>query len=1337
MHLGSWRINSILFGLTFVGLIGVSLLTRSPATVAQSDTAFVKWVRALAADESGIVNPVGLAASPRTNDFYVLERQARNQFAPAVTDAIRLSPFADRTGSARIAETITEPINVVFDQQRNRLLLFQPVDSLVIEVQENPDGTTAPPIRHDARHFGVQNPQGMAVDPGSGRLFILDAAGPRLVQIEPEPGGAFGNAAIVTIDLQPTGLVTVRGLAFDPTTGHLHLLSLVGQNLYELTQTGQVVATRNLAEFNLKDPQGMVFAPSGDQTDDPAAVSLYIADSGSPVAQRGQADAADPATLAFQIYLPMVANSIRVDKQTGPDAEPGDGQTPQAPGQIVELSFAGPVAVAARAFQAALIQTIDTSQFSPPSPDPSGLAFLPHRGTLLISDAEVNEMPNYFTGDNLFELTLTGSLVDTLTSLPFSDEPAGLDINPENHHLFLSDDTGTRSVYELNPGPDGLYNTADDTVTSFKTADFNSRDPEGVTYATDGSGVLYIIDGVNREIYRLTPGANGIFDGAPPSGDDQVSSFDTLSLGLDDPEGIVFNPINGHLYAVGKPADTLFEITTSGALVQTIDISAANARKPAGLALAPGSQNPGEMSIYIAARGVDNDSDPNENDGKVYEFALGQARGTPTNTPLPSDTPTITATPLPSATPTVGPSPTPSNTPLPSDTPTVTPTPSNTPLTSQLTVAAVADARVLEANPNTNYGTLGRLDVDSPGEQSYLRFNVSGVTGAVQSATLRLFVTNGSSNAPSLYATDNNWTETSITWNNRPPATSGVIANVDSAPVNTWAEYDVTALVTGNGAFNVVLLPDSSDGIRFDSREAGSPPQLVLTFNTGPTPTPTNTPLPSDTPTSTTTPVPSATPTVGPSPTPSNTPLPSDTPTVTPTPSNTPLTSQLTVAAVADARVLEGNPDTNYGTLGRLDVDSPGEQSYLRFNVSGVTGAVQSATLRLFVTNGSSNAPSLYATDNSWTETGITWNNRPPATSGIIADVGSAPVNTWAEYDVTALVTGNGAFNVVLLPDSSDGIRFDSREAGSPPQLVLTFNTGPTPTPTNTPLPTHTPTAGPSPTPTNTQTAGSVVLVGASDIGNCSSSADEATALLLDSIPGTVFTAGDNANPNGTTANFTDCFDPTWGRHKARMHPALGDNEYRTTDAAPYFAYFGAGVGDPGAGYYSYNLGSWHIIVLNSNCSQIDGCAPDSPQGQWLQADLAANPSTCILAIHHEPLFSSKGGDEDLRDFWEPLYAAGADIVVSGHRHTYERFAQQTPDGVADPGRGIRQFVVGTGGDSLSSFDSGVAPNSEVRNAGTHGVIKFTLHPTSYDWEFIPIAGQSFTDAGSTPCVIP
>lgn len=264
-----------------------------------------------------------------------------------------------------------------------------------------------------------------------------------------------------------------------------------------------------------------------------------------------------------------------------------------------------------------------------------------------------------------------------------------------------------------------------------------------------------------------------------------------------------------------------------------------------------------------------------------------------------------------------------------------------------------------------------------------------------------------------------------------------------------------------------------------------------------------------------------------------------------------------------------------------------------------------------------------------------------------------------------------------------------------------------------------------------------MVFVGAGDIADCSRVQDELTAQLLDNIPGTVFTVGDNAYPSGSAANFNDCYEPTWGRHKARTHPAVGDNEYGTSGAAGYFNYFGAAAGNPGEGYYSYDLGGWHIIVLNSNCSQIGGCDPNSPQGQWLQADLAAHPSTCTLAIHHEPLFSSKGGDEDLRDFWVPLYEAGAEIVLSGHRHMYERFARQNPDGVADPERGIRQFVVGTGGSSLTSAPSSTAPNSEVRNNTTHGVLKFTLHPTSYDWEFIPIAGQTFTDSGSESCVVP
>ncbi len=522
-----------------------------------------------------------------------------------------------------------------------------------------------------------------------------------------------------------------------------------------------------------------------------------------------------------------------------------------------------------------------------------------------------------------------------------------------------------------------------------------------------------------------------------------------------------------------------------------------------------------------------------------------------------------------------------------------------------------------------------------------------------------------------------------------------------------------------------------------------------------------------------------------------------------------------TITPVADSRVLQSSPTANSGTVKRLDVDSPGEQSYIRFNVTGVSGAVQSATLRLFVRNGSSNAPSLYFTSNSWTETGITWNNKPAAIGPAIADVGNATSDTWSEYDLTGDITGNGTYDFVLLPDGSDGIQYDSREGGSPPQLVVTSGGGggggepPTNAPPIAGDDTATTTAGTpvtinvvandvdpdgnlDPASATTSCAGCTtpahgglvangngtftftpatgftgtdgftyeicdtldacdtatvtvtvspagsgeVFVGAGDIADCGRTSDDATANLLDNIPGTVFTIGDNANPSGSTADYAQCWGPTWGRHQSRVHPTPGDNDYEASStAAPYFANFGAAAGAAPGGYYSYDLGAWHIIHLNSNCSKIGGCRASSPQGRWLQADLAANQRACILAIHHEPLFSSKGGDSDMRDFWTPLYAAGADVVLSGHRHNSERFAPQTPTGVADPVRGIRQFVVGTGGSSLSKFSSTVAANSQVRNDSTHGVIRFVLHPTSYEWRFVPIAGQSFTDSGSASCV--
>jgi calcineurin-like phosphoesterase family protein len=265
------------------------------------------------------------------------------------------------------------------------------------------------------------------------------------------------------------------------------------------------------------------------------------------------------------------------------------------------------------------------------------------------------------------------------------------------------------------------------------------------------------------------------------------------------------------------------------------------------------------------------------------------------------------------------------------------------------------------------------------------------------------------------------------------------------------------------------------------------------------------------------------------------------------------------------------------------------------------------------------------------------------------------------------------------------------------------------------------------------------VFVGAGDISNCSNTQDESTAQLLDNIPGTVFTLGDSVYPNGTLTQFNDCYEPTWGRHKNRIRPSPGNHDYNTAGAAGYYTYFGAAASPLDTnctsnckGYYSYNLGAWHIIALNSEIDHVAGSA----QEQWLRADLAANQSMCTLAYWHKPRFSSgqHGSITGVQPFWQALYDYEADVVLSGHDHVYERFAPQNPNGQADSSRGIREFVVGTGGAGLYPFPT-IQPNSQVRNNTTFGVLKLTLHSTSYDWEFIPIVGQTFTDSGSSNCV--
>jgi acid phosphatase type 7 len=272
---------------------------------------------------------------------------------------------------------------------------------------------------------------------------------------------------------------------------------------------------------------------------------------------------------------------------------------------------------------------------------------------------------------------------------------------------------------------------------------------------------------------------------------------------------------------------------------------------------------------------------------------------------------------------------------------------------------------------------------------------------------------------------------------------------------------------------------------------------------------------------------------------------------------------------------------------------------------------------------------------------------------------------------------------------------------------------------------------------------GDPVLVAAGDIADCTSPNDEATAALLGTMPtdAKVATLGDGAYPKGSASDYQNCYDPSWGAYKdfgdgsPRTLPTAGNHDYMTAGASGYFGYFGAAAGDPTKGYYSYELGSWHMVVLNSNCTKVGGCTATSPQVQWLKSDLYAHRSaSCTLAYWHEPRFSSVQTGTRLKPFWNVLYKNGADVVLNGHQHNYERFAPQSPSGALDTAKGIREFVVGTGGETLHPFTTAIMANSEVREASTFGVLKLTLHANSYDWQFVPVAGQTFADSGSTAC---
>jgi hypothetical protein len=280
------------------------------------------------------------------------------------------------------------------------------------------------------------------------------------------------------------------------------------------------------------------------------------------------------------------------------------------------------------------------------------------------------------------------------------------------------------------------------------------------------------------------------------------------------------------------------------------------------------------------------------------------------------------------------------------------------------------------------------------------------------------------------------------------------------------------------------------------------------------------------------------------------------------------------------------------------------------------------------------------------------------------------------------------------------------------------------------------------------------VLLVAGDIGDCGPTrhGDDSTAMLLDTLQGVVVPLGDNAYENGTPDEYANCYAPTWGRQKARTKPVAGNHDYNcglqvaglpgcTTPAAGYFGYFGAAAGDPTKGYYTYTLGTWLIVVINTGTDKPMNYAAGSPQEQWLRSVLASSPQQCVLALFHHPRFSTIKDRAPVSYYteaiWGALYEYGADLVLNGHDHSYQRFAPMRPDGTRDDAHGIRQIVVGTGGgETLYQWADSLPArqNLEVRDNRTHGILKVTLRSAGYDWQFVPASGATFTDSGSGSC---
>ena len=611
-----------------------SLFYAIPLVTAQGASKLYE-VETIYTAQLGVPNPGGMALVPGDERYFLWDRN---------TPSATITSDGKMRSRANIHDLTGDSSAAAFDAHSQQLYFLRASGSELVGIDQEEIGLPAA-SRQTVRRFNLnalelEDVWGMAFDPQTGRLFLLDAGKLEILVISPHPTMGFDGDAVVRngglsrISLAAARLTAPRGLAFHAASGNLYVGSPDQQKIVELNENGNVISVYDTSPFQLQSPSTMVFAPSSDQTDDPRKENLYLVDGGDGITA-----------------------PVSAEKRFTSQALSEEGN-----GRILELSLAAPLALppGTPLLSASAVRVFDTSKnaWNPSSPDPAGIAYWPRTGRLLIVDSEVEEMPNYFTGKNVFDTTLSGTLTGTCTTYDlsgrgFSDEPSGIAINPSNNRFYMTDDDSYELI-EIYLGRDNTYCTADDatTIINIKTL-YNIQDPEDVAY---GNNTVFIAGGTYSQVYALPLGADGALGG----GDDgPKSEFDTGALGFNDLEGIAYNADQNTLFIVSADSNDRYlgEITLTGQFLRAYTLSfmgsASNLRS--GITYAPSSQYPGIKTIYIVSRGVDNGPNPNENDGKVWEVILGDPPPTPTLTPTFTPTSTKTPTPVFTATSTVPP----------------------------------------------------------------------------------------------------------------------------------------------------------------------------------------------------------------------------------------------------------------------------------------------------------------------------------------------------------------------------------------------------------------------------------------------------------------------------------------------------------------------------------------------------------------------------------------------------------------------------------------------------------------------------------------------------------